>query len=213
MSEENVVALKWLIASLETRIIDLEAGRLDESLEELAKNPIPIQYRSLCQELKCIFPSILNHSEHALSTTSISSTPVVTKDDSQSDNLTGMANLIPDAKNSSYNPSLAQIMTASTSNSTSTLSIQTPAITDQSSSSIEHTTRKRKLSVGDDDDSKKVLAYSRSLANDTLESVEQLLPEKMKKAPSQLITNTEINRSYDEVKNIAPGSSGETKLG
>jgi hypothetical protein len=58
MTEENVVALKWLIASLESRIIDLMAGKLDESLEDLAKYPIPVQYRSLCMELKCTIPNL-----------------------------------------------------------------------------------------------------------------------------------------------------------
>lgn len=58
MTEENVVALKWLIASLELRLIDLRAGKLDESLEDLAMFPIPVQYRSLCQELKCSIPTI-----------------------------------------------------------------------------------------------------------------------------------------------------------
>ena len=76
MTEENVVALRWLISSLETRIIDLEAGRLDESLEDLAKNPIPVQYRSLCQELKCVFPSIQTLAEYATSATAIKDTPI-----------------------------------------------------------------------------------------------------------------------------------------
>lgn len=58
MTDENIVALKWLIASLESRIVDLMAGKLDESLEDLAKYPIPVQYRSLCQELKCTIPSL-----------------------------------------------------------------------------------------------------------------------------------------------------------
>ena len=58
MTEENVLALKWLIASLELRLIDLRAGKLDESLEDLALFPIPAQYRSLCQELKCSIPII-----------------------------------------------------------------------------------------------------------------------------------------------------------
>ena len=58
MTEENVLALKWLIASLELRLIDLRAGKLDESLEDLALFPIPMQYRSLCQELKCSIPTI-----------------------------------------------------------------------------------------------------------------------------------------------------------
>lgn len=58
MTEENVLALKWLIASLELRLIDLRAGKLDESLEDLALFPIPVQYRSLCLELKCSIPTI-----------------------------------------------------------------------------------------------------------------------------------------------------------
>jgi hypothetical protein len=64
MTDENVVALKWLIASLESRIIDLMAGKLDESLEDLATYPIPVQYRSLCQELKCTIPNLPSLPEH-----------------------------------------------------------------------------------------------------------------------------------------------------
>ena len=210
MSEENVVALKWLIASLETRIIDLEAGRLDESLEELAKNPIPIQYRSLCQELKCIFPTIPSLSEHTNHTTSINSTSAAIKDASLSDNLDGIASQIIKAPNNSHSRPLAHIITAAenSSNVVNMSPLPTTVLTDELNASLEHTTRKRKLSVGDDDGViKKPHAISAEQA--VVGSTSQ---EKMR-ASTQIILNSAVNSTDDEFKSTVTNSSDLKQLG
>ena len=204
MSEENVVALKWLIASLETRIIDLEAGRLDESLEELAKNPIPIQYRSLCHELKCIFPTIPSLSEHTNHTTSINSTSATIKDASLSDNLNSITSQIIKAPN--------KITAAENSSNVVNVSpLPTTVLTDELNASLEHTTRKRKLSVGDDDGViKKPHAISAERA--FVGSTTLLSQEKMRASP-QIILNSAVNSTDDEFKSTVTNSSDLKQLG
>ena len=213
MSDENVVALKWLIASLETRIIDLEAGRLDESLEELAKNPIPIQYRSLCQELKCIFPTIPFLSEHTNNTTSINSTSAAIKDASLSDNLNGIALQIVKAMNNSHSRSLAHIITApeNSSNIVNASSLPTTVLTDELNPSLEHTTRKRKLSVGDDDGVIKK-PHAISAVQAVVGSTTLLSQEKMR-TPPQIILNSAVNSTDDEFKSTVTNSSDLKQLG
>ena len=214
MSEENVVALKWLIASLETRIIDLEAGRLDESLEELAKNPIPLQYRSLCQELKCIFPTISSFSEHTNNTTSINTSSVVIKDASLNENLNGIASPIINTTNHSHSRSLAHIISAPENSSiiVNVSSLPTTVLTDQLNPSLEHTTRKRKLSVGGDDDDGIKRPHALSAVQVIVGSTAQLLHEKLR-TPQQIILSSAINNTDDEFKSAITSSSDLKQFG
>lgn len=198
MTEENVVALRWLISSLETRIIDLEAGRLDENLEDLAKNPIPVQYRSLCQELKCVFPNILTMAEYANNAIAASASTVI-KDTTSSGSATS-GKLSSDQPSSSA-PSIPTMNTANTTvtaNATNTtlkaVSVDTirantalpqqPVIPDQSTPIVEHGTRKRKLSIGDTEEKKGTVKVTEI----------KLSPEKKKTAGSDE-TKTAISSS------------------
>ena len=162
MSEENVVALKWLISSLETRIIDLEAGRLDECLEDLAKNPIPEQYRSLCRELKCTFPSISTVPEFpnsaaatATAATSAVSQPISTVTNKTAvDAINGI--ILPNthpSSSSSDRPVIKPI--ASVENYlkiSATISSSAPLpVTISQPSPIDQSSRKRKLSICEDE--------------------------------------------------------------
>jgi hypothetical protein len=59
-----MTALKTLIALLQSKIGNLESGRInDDQLEDFAENIIPLQYRKLCYDLKCTFPSLRKLSE------------------------------------------------------------------------------------------------------------------------------------------------------
>lgn len=44
MTEVKVIALNSLITLLETRILDLISGRLDETLNVISSNPIPAEF-------------------------------------------------------------------------------------------------------------------------------------------------------------------------
>ena len=164
MSEENVVALKWLISSLETRIIDLEAGRLDECLEDLAKNPIPEQYRSLCRELKCTFPSISTVPEFpnsaAATATATAATSAVPQPISTVTNKTAVdainGIILPSthpSSSSSDRPVIKPV--ASVENYlkiSATISSSAPLpVTISQPSPIDQSSRKRKLSICDDE--------------------------------------------------------------
>jgi hypothetical protein len=65
MSEgDQLTSLKTLISLLQSKVVSLESGRIDDDqLEDFAENFIPLQYRKLCYDLKCTFPSLRKLSE------------------------------------------------------------------------------------------------------------------------------------------------------
>jgi hypothetical protein len=189
MTEENVVALKWLIASLESRIIDLMAGKLDESLEDLAKYPIPVQYRSLCMELKCTIPNLPSLPE--LQSTSV--IPALLKDATVNEacseseptellahNTTGNNQNLkpvgtPDNLNKATLPPISMEHIAVSKASPSievTVGRKSPTVevpVGRKSPTVEITVgRKRKSSIGENDDDKKQLLNAKSLEQNSL---------------------------------------------
>ena len=162
MTDENVVALKWLIASLESRIIDLMAGKLDENLEDLAKYPIPVQYRSLCLELKCTIPNLPSLPEHQ----STSVIPALLKDAtlneacSESEPTELLAHTT-----TGNNQNLKPIGTPDNLSKVTIPLIQSESIAVcKASPTIEVTVgRKRKSSIGENDDDKKQLLNAKSV--------------------------------------------------
>lgn len=65
MSEgDQLASLKTLISLLQSKVVSLESGRIDDDqLEDFAENFIPLQYRKLCYDLECTFPSLRKVSE------------------------------------------------------------------------------------------------------------------------------------------------------